>query len=137
MHSHLRVLETGSPNLLIPCIVSKGVMTQMPASYPTDRSTCMSQKGPSDLQFCIPGGILQYHSQRNACFPYIYSISTHALVHSPDHFKSILTHVVDTSIDARICCAQFIETLAVPLGPNALMDKYGTLLLNIVIVINF
>ena len=99
-----------------------------PPSYPTDRSTCMSQEGPSDLRFRIPGGILLYNAQRDARFPYIYRISTHALVLSPDHFKSILIRIVDTSIEARIHRAQFVDTLSVPLGPNALMDEYGTVI---------
>jgi hypothetical protein len=99
----------------------------MPASYPTDRSACMSQEGPSDPRFHIPGGILQYHPQRDARCPYLYRISTHALVHSPDQFKTILIHIVDTSPEARIRRAQFDEKLSVPLGPNALMDEYGTL----------
>jgi len=98
----------------------------MPTSYPTDHSTSMRHEGPSDLQFHIPGGILLYHSQRDARFSYIYKISTHALLPSLDHFKTILIHVVDTSMDARISHAQFEETLSVPLGPNALMDEYGT-----------
>ena len=46
-------------------------------------------------------------------------------MHSPDHFKTILIQVV-TSMDAQISHAQFEETLSVLLGPNALMDEYGT-----------
>jgi hypothetical protein len=99
----------------------------MPACYPTDLSAYMSPEGPSDPRFRIPGGTLLYHPQRDARFPYLYRISTHALVHSPDHFKMILIHIVDTSVDARIRCAQFDEILSVPLGPNALMNDYGTL----------
>lgn len=85
----------------------------------------MSQEGPSDLRFRIPGGFLQYHPQRDARFPYLYRIPTHALVHSPDYFTTILIHIVDTSVDARITHARFLETLSVPLGPNTLMDGYG------------
>ena len=99
----------------------------MPASYPRDRSACMSQEGPSDCRFRIPGGVLQHHPERDVRFPYIYRISTHALVHSPDHFKTILIRVVDTSVEARIRNAQFVDSLSVPLGPNSLMDKHGTL----------
>lgn len=99
----------------------------MPANYPLDRSAFMSQEGPSDPQFRIPGGVLLYHPQRDARFPYIYRLSTHALVHSPDHFNTILIRVVDTSVKARISRAQFDKTLSVPLGPNALMNEYGRL----------
>jgi hypothetical protein len=99
----------------------------MPASYPADILTCMSQEGPSDPRFRVPEGVLQYHPQRDARFPYLYCISTHALVHSPDHFKTILIRIVDTSVEARIRCAQFDNSLSVPLGPNSLMNKYGTL----------
>ena len=102
--------------------------TAMPASYPIDRSSCMSKDGPADPRFRIPGGVLQYNSKRDARFPYIYRISTHALVHSPDHIKTILIRVVDTSTEARIRCAEFDKTLSVPLGPNALMKEYGTLI---------
>jgi len=42
------------------------------------------------------------------------------------HLKTILIHIVDTSMDARTRSAQFNETLSVPLGPDAHMDKYGT-----------
>ena len=31
-------------------------------------------------------------------------------------------------MEARICSAQFDKTLSVPLGPNALMDKYGNII---------
>ena len=67
-----------------------------------------------------------YHPLRDARFPYIYRISTHALVNSPEHFKTILIRVVDTSIKARISRAQFDKTLSVPLGPNSLMNEYGS-----------
>ena len=100
----------------------------MPATYPSDLSTCMSPEGPSDPRFCIPGGVLLYHPQRDARFPYLYRLSTHALVHSPDHIKTILIRVVDTSVNARIDRAQFDKKLSVPLGPNALMNEYGMLL---------
>jgi len=99
----------------------------MPASYPADRSTCMSKEGPADPRFRILGGVLQYHPERDGRFPYLYRIPTHALVHSPHHIKTILIRIVNTSVEARIRCAQFDKTLSVPLGPNALMDKYGTL----------
>jgi hypothetical protein len=100
--------------------------TVMPATYPTDRSVFMSPEGPSDPRFRIPEGVLRYHPRRDARFPYIYRISKHALVHSPAHIKIILIRVVDTSINARISRAQFDKTLSVPLGPNELMDEYGT-----------
>ena len=108
----------------------------MPVDYPSDRSACMSQEGPSNPRFCIEGGVLQYHPQRDARFPYIYQISTHALVHSPDNFTTILIRVVDTSVKARTSLAQFDKTLSVPLGPNALMNEYGTST-NISICTNF
>jgi hypothetical protein len=99
----------------------------MPATYPADRSTYMSKEGPTDPRFRILGGELLYHPKRDGRFPYLYRIPTHALVHSPDHFKTILIRVVDTSVEARIRSAQFEQKLSVPLGPNALMDEYGTL----------
>jgi len=98
----------------------------MPVNYPVDRSAFMSKEGPPDPRFRIPEGELVYRAQRDARFPYLYRVLTHALVHSPDHFKLILIRVVDTSIKARIRCAQFDRGLSVPLGPNALMDEYGT-----------
>ena len=88
----------------------------------------MSQEGPSNPRFCVTEGVLQYHARRDARFPYLYCISTHALVHSPDHFKTILIRIVNTSVEAQIRCAQFDNSLSVPLGPNSLMNKYGTLL---------
>lgn len=99
----------------------------MPVTYPPDRSACMSREGPSDHRFRIAGGVLLYHPKRDARFPYLYRISTHALVHSPDLIKTILIRVVDTSIKARVDCAQFDKKLSVPLGPNALMHDYGML----------
>lgn len=88
----------------------------------------MRQDGPSDRRFHITGGILLCHPQRDAHFPYLYRVSTHALVHSPNFFKTILVRVVDTSVDARSRCGQFNDTLSVPLGPNSLMSQYGALL---------
>jgi hypothetical protein len=102
----------------------------MPASYPVDCLTYMSKDGPADSRFRISDGVLQYHPKRDGRFPYIYRIPTHALVHSPEHIKIILIRVVDTSMEARIRCAQFDKTLSVPLGPNALMDNYGTSILS-------
>lgn len=93
-------------------------------SFPIDRSTCMNKNGPSDPRFRVLGGCLQYHSMRDSRFPYIYSIPTHALVHS-QYFKKILIRIVDISCDARIKCAKFDHTLSVPLGPNSLMKDYG------------
>lgn len=98
----------------------------MPASYPVDFLTTMSKEGPADPRFRISGGVLQYCPQRDSRFPYLYQIPTHSLVHSPDQIKTILIRIVDTSMEARIRSAQFDKTLSVPLGPNALMDKYGT-----------
>jgi len=98
----------------------------MSASYPVDCSTYMSREGPADARFRILGGVLLYHPKRDGRFPYLYRIPTHALVHSPDHFKIILIHVVNTSVEARIHCAEFDQSLSVPLGPNAVMDEYGT-----------
>jgi len=88
----------------------------------------MSQDGPSDIRFRIPGGVLLYHPLRDARFPCIYRVSIHALVHSPEHFETILIRVVDTSINARVDRAKFNERLSVPLGPDALMNEYGMLL---------
>jgi hypothetical protein len=99
----------------------------MPATYPVDLTTYMDQEGPTDRQFRIMGGALLYHPKCDGRFPYLYRIQMHALVHSPDHFRTILIHVVDTSVEARIRRAQFENLLSVPLGPNALMKNYGTL----------
>ena len=71
------------------------------------------------------GGELLYSSQRDACFPYLYKVSTHMLIHKPEFLTTILVHIVDTSVDACIECAKFTNTLLVPLGPNILMKKYG------------
>jgi hypothetical protein len=93
-------------------------------TYPRDRSTCMRKDGPIDSRFRVPGGTLRYNPERDSRFPYIYEIPTHALVHSP-HIRTILIHVVSTSIDDRKRCAEYEKTLSVPLGPNANMDNYG------------
>ena len=85
----------------------------------------MTNDGPTDRRFRIPGGILQYQPERDARFPYIYEIATHALVHALDQVNTIWIHVVDTSMDARIARARFEKTLSVPLGPNAFMDNRG------------
>jgi hypothetical protein len=97
----------------------------MPASYPIDRATCMNEDGPSDPRFRVHGGRLLHHPARDSRFPYLYSLPTHALVHSPQHIKTILVHIVNTSCEARIKRAKFDHTLSVPLGPNALMKDYG------------
>lgn len=97
----------------------------MPARYPTDRSACMKKDGPDDRRYRVPGGILQFRAHRDARFPYLYEVPTHALVHSPEYIIKILVHVVDTSINARITRAEFEDTLSVPLGPNYLMTDYG------------
>ena len=94
-------------------------------AYPRDRSTCMSKDGPTDHCFHIPGGTLLYKPQRDVRFPYIYKIPTHALVHSGNYIKTILIHIMDTSIDAREARAKYEGMLSVPLGPNANMDNYG------------
>ena len=98
-------------------------------SYLIDRSTCMNKDSPPDPRFQILGGDLQHHPERDSRFPYIYSIPTHALVHSPQYIKKILIHIVDVSCDARIECAKFDRTLSVPLGPNSLMKEYGNFFL--------
>jgi len=85
----------------------------------------MSEDGPTDRRFQILCGTLQYSAQRDVRFPYIYKLSTHALVHSPEHIKTILIHVVDTSFDARVARAKFVNTLSVPLGPDADMNNNG------------
>lgn len=98
----------------------------MQASYPIDCNTCMNLEGPSDPRFRVPGGCLQYHPMRDSRFPYLYSLPTHALIHSPQYIKKILIHIVDTSCKACIKRAKFDHTLSVPLGPDALMKEYGT-----------
>jgi len=97
----------------------------MPVLYPVDRTTCMNEEGPDDHRFRVEGGTLQYYPERDSRFPYLYSLPTHALVHSPSYIMKILIHIVDTSREARIECAKFDNTLSVPLGPNALMEEYG------------
>ena len=94
-------------------------------TYPIDRMSCMTNDGPTDRRFQIRGGKLLYNAERDARFPYIYEIKTHALVHSPQQIRTILIHVVDTSYDARVECATFAKTLSVPLGPDSIMDNYG------------
>ena len=92
---------------------------------PRDCITCMNQDGPMDPRFRIPNGTLLYNPSRDERLPYLYSIPTHELVHSPQYFKKILIHVVDTSVDDRTTRAKYEKTLSVPLGPNDLMEKYG------------
>ena len=98
---------------------------KMSTSYPTDCTTYMNKDGPSDPRFRVDGGHLEYLPKHDSRFPYIYSVPTHALVHSPLYIKKILIHIVDTSHKARVKCAKFDRTLSVPLGPNALMKEYG------------
>lgn len=97
----------------------------MPAFYPINRTTCMNEEGPSDHRFRVEGGSLLYLPRRDSRFPYLYSVPTHSLVHSPLYIKKILIHIVDTSSEARKKCAKFDSTLSVPLGPDALMEEYG------------
>jgi hypothetical protein len=97
----------------------------MPNCYPVNRISCMNQEGPIDSRFRVNGGHLLYLPTRDSRFPYLYSLPTHSLVHSPQYFKKILIHIVDTSCDARMERAKFDCMLSVPLGPNALMKEYG------------
>jgi hypothetical protein len=92
--------------------------------YPRDGSMYMNAYGPSDRRFEITDGALLYDCNRDGRFPYIYEIKKHALVHS-HHFDYIWIHVVDTSEEARIRHGEFADSLSVPLGPEALMEKYG------------
>ena len=94
-------------------------------TYPIDRFSCMTNDGPTDPRFQIPGGTLLYNAERDVRFPYIYKISSHALVHSPQYIQTILIHVAETAIEARVARANFETSLSVPLGPDAIMDKYG------------
>ena len=87
----------------------------------------MTNEGPTDHRFQILGGTLKYKAERDACFPYIYKITTHALVHMPEYIKTILIHVVDTSVEALVTRAKFEKSLSVLLGPDALMENYGQL----------
>ena len=95
------------------------------SAYPIGRSSCMTNNEPVDRRFQIHGGTLKYKAERDARFPYIYQITTHALVHAPEHFRTILIHIVDTSEEALVARAKFEKSLSVPLGPDALMDNYG------------
>ena len=99
----------------------------MVPTYPKDRTTCMLKDSPIDPRFQVPRGTLRNKPERDSRFPYIYEIPTHALVHSPKYIKTILIHVVDTSIDARKVRAKDESTLTVPLGPNAYMENHGML----------
>ena len=85
----------------------------------------MLKEGPADPRFRIPGGTLLYHPERDEHFPYLYEIPSHVLVHSPQHIKKILIHVVDTSVNACKARANFEKMLTVPLGPDADMTNYG------------
>ena len=97
----------------------------MDPNLPCECSSYMNKEGPANHQFQIPNGKLLYNPNRNASLPYIYEIPSHALVHSPQHIKRVLIHIVDPSEKARIAQANFESTLKVPLGPNNLMAKYG------------
>ena len=88
----------------------------------------MTNDGPLDHRFQILGSTLKYKADRDACFPYIYQITTHALVHALEHFPTILIHIVDTSVEALVARAKFEKSPSAPLGPNALMDNYGQFL---------
>jgi hypothetical protein len=85
----------------------------------------MTNEGPADRRFRVLGGILNYNANRDERFPYIYQITSHALVHAPDLFRTILIHIVDASVEARVARANFEKSLSVPLGPDALMNNYG------------
>ena len=97
----------------------------MEPRYPRDGSAYMNKDGPDNSLFRIANGTLLYNAKRDARFPYIYEIPKHAHVHSPQHIKKILIHIVDTSQSDRITRAEFEKTLRVPLGPNDLMETYG------------
>lgn len=97
----------------------------MPASYPVDCTSFMNKEGHDDPRFRVHGGCLQYLPMRDSRFPYLYSLPSHTLVHSPQYIKKILIHIVDTSCKARMERAKFDRTLSVPLGPNAHMKEYG------------
>lgn len=97
----------------------------MDPSFPGPGSAYMNKEGPANPHFHVPNGKLLYNEKRNAYFPYIYEIPTHALVHSPQHFQKILIHIVDTAEKARTARAIYQKSLLVPLGPNDLMANYG------------
>jgi hypothetical protein len=78
----------------------------MPLTYPIDRTTHMNEDGPSDHRFRVQGGTLLYNPKRDARFPYLYCVPSHAL-HSPQYIKKILLNIVDTSREARIEHAKF------------------------------
>ena len=92
--------------------------------YPNDGLAYMNVHGPKDGRFRISNGTLLYNDKRDARFPYIYEIESHAQVHSP-LIEKILIYVMDTSEDARIRHAKFTNKLSVPLGPDYLMEEYG------------
>ena len=104
----------------------------MPTCYPKDRTECMREDGPIDLRFRIAGGTLLHNPERDARLPHVYSVNAHSQVHDK-RISKIMIHVVDTSTKARIERAKFHKTLEVPLGPNALMDSYGTSFVHFII----
>jgi hypothetical protein len=61
-------------------------------AYPIDRSSCMTNNGPVDGHFKIPGGTLQYNAERN------YFI---LLLH---HFVQLVSHV-SRSTNSNTCHA--------------------------------
>ena len=69
----------------------------MLALYPIDCTTYMNKDSPNNPQLWVHGGHLQYLPMRDSRFPYLYSVPTHALVHSPQYIKKILIHIVNTS----------------------------------------
>ena len=85
----------------------------------------MNKDGPSNTGFQLQGGDLQYLPTQDYCFPYIYSLPSHTLVHSSEYVEKILVYIVDTSYEAHIKQAKFDHTLSVSLGPNSLMKEYG------------
>jgi len=69
--------------------------------YPLDKKAFMAQ-APSDLLKVIKDGTLCYHNNRNACFPYLYKVESHPLVHNTDVIKHIYVYVEDTR-SAAMC----------------------------------
>lgn len=108
----------------------------MAAIHPSNCSTHMHKDGPTNPRFHVAGGKLLYSPHRDTHFPYLYTVPTHELVHSPKYLTKILVHVVDTSVDARVDRAKFANTLSVPLGPNVLMEKYGNWVFNIICILH-
>jgi hypothetical protein len=102
----------------------------MPLVYPQLKSDrfAMRKQGPLDHGFVVPGGNLLYNKNRDGRFPYLYELSRHPLVAESDYgtkIRHILVYIQKTDPESLRSQFLFEETLNVPKGPDAEMEKNG------------